>query len=159
MNGTGLFSPLLVAAGINVISTIYAFFYLVEPSKMKDQGIISGDDGTDDDSLAEEAPTSFNKPVIANILVGSILDNAGSTGLMPICLSPLMFDVFLGDFLDRGELPIMTPNAYKWLTVLLALMIIPAASSSAWIFGTSSFGCSGRELRTSILLKLFFFSH
>ena len=90
MNGTGLFSPLLVAAGINLLSTIYAWFYLVEPKKMQEQGIISGDDDTDDDSLADEAPETFNKPVIANILVGSILDNAVSGNQQP----PACFDIF-----------------------------------------------------------------
>ena len=72
--------------------------------------------------------------VAANILLGTTLDNAGSVGLVPFCLTPLMFNQFYADFVDRGEEPIMSQNGFKWLMVMLAVMVTPTASFSGRIF-------------------------
>lgn len=96
----------------------------MEPVKLGKKGLIinSKGDDVDNDDGSNDPPETFDMPVLANILVGSILDNAGSTGLVPIRMSPLMFDVFLGDFLERGEEPIMSIDADKWLTVCVAYL-------------------------------------
>jgi len=136
MSTTGLFSPLLVSGSMCLVSAVCGYFFLVEPDKLV---FASGRQlkNADEDAIVDEADASPKKidwRVCSNILVGSILDNAGSTGFIPFCLSPLAFNTFLAQFLERGELPLMSSNSFRWLSTLLALMIVPSAAGSNKIF-------------------------
>jgi hypothetical protein len=88
----------------------------------------------DDDDDDDKGPETIDWKVTSNILVGSLADNAGSVGLFPLCLSPLAFNVFYTSFLAAGLDPLMTANAFKWISTLIALMIIPAAMSSNKVY-------------------------
>ena len=139
MSDIGIFEPLLVGAALNLIVTAWAFVYLVEPNRILHMKTVfpgheHEHDKEDEDEDGEEKPQHINWKVTANILIGALVDNAGSTGFIPFCLTPLMFNVFLGDFLQQGLDPIMSPNAFRWIGTLLALMIIPAAAVSKPLF-------------------------
>jgi MFS family permease len=123
MADTGLFIPLFIGAGLNLGVTIFAYFYLIEPKKMLHMGV----GREDNDEEEDDSPKEMDWCLISNILVGSLVDNAGSVGLFPLCLSPLAFNVFLADFLKAGQDPLMTEEAFKWISTLIALMIIPTA--------------------------------
>jgi hypothetical protein len=66
--------------------------------------------------------------------VGALLDNIGSTGLFPLCLSPLALEQYLLDFAERGEEGIMTFTGYKWLSVCVALMVVPSTLMTPTVF-------------------------
>ena len=51
-------------------------------------------------------------------LSGALLDNIGSTGLFPLCLSPLALQTFYA----TPSPPIMSVVAYQWLSVCVALL-------------------------------------
>jgi hypothetical protein len=127
MENTGLFAPLFVGAAMNLVVTIFSYFFLIEPNKMLHLGAGQDDD---DDDYDDDGPKYMDWKLVTNILVGSLADNAGSVGLFPLCLSPLAFNNFLADFVKAGKDPLMTEDGYKWIATLVALMIIPAAMFS-----------------------------
>ena len=79
-------------------------------------------------------PGRINQRVLLNITAGAVLDNFGSTGIMPFALAPLMLNNFCLDFLARDETPLMSLSAYKWITTLLAIAVVPSAISSPKVF-------------------------
>lgn len=112
MGDVGLFGPLLVGATLNFFATIFSYFYLIEPNRMLFVGVTTpGDD--DDDEEDEKGPEKLDAKLTTNILLGAFLDKAGSTGLVPFCLSPLAFNAFLSDFIEAGQEPLMNENAYR----------------------------------------------
>ena len=79
MSGVGIFEPLLVGAGINLLVTFYAYFMLIEPDKLLHMDVIfpghehEGElDDTEDAADAEKHKT-LNWPVTINILVGALV--------------------------------------------------------------------------------------
>ena len=64
------------------------------------------------------------------IRLGALGDNIGSSGLMPLCLSPLAFETFY----VNAQPAIMSQVAYKWISVLVALMVVPATIVSPYIY-------------------------
>lgn len=102
MSGVGIFEPLLVGAGLNLVVTLYAFETLIEPDKLLAMDIVFPGHEHENDKEEEEEDgdkhDKLNWPVTFNILIGALLDNAGSTGFIPFCLSPLMFTVFFSNF-------------------------------------------------------------
>ena len=156
MSTTGLFSPLLVSGSMCLLAAIYGYFFLVEPDKLlfaasrqlktdDSEAIIGGD---------EASPKKIDWKVCSNILVGSILDNAGSTGFIPFCLSPLAFNTFLGQFLARGEIPLMTENSFRWLSTLLALMIVPSAGEYECVYMINNIVCAVVECSSSAFILI-----
>lgn len=103
MENSGLFSPLWVGAGLMFISTMIISRFLIEPGdprliiKSEADGIFK----EDDDEI--KRPDQINKTVMWNVVGGALLDNIGSTGLFPLCLSPLALEQYLIDFVDKGE--------------------------------------------------------
>ena len=105
-------------------------FFLIEPKDIlasrarerEELGLLVDDE--DDDNDGVKAPTELNKKVFANIILGALGDNIGSSGLMPLCLSPLAFNAFYESFVKQGLTPIMSQVAYKWISVLVALMVV-----------------------------------
>ena len=108
MENEGLFTPLWLGAAITLISGIWVHCSLVEPSKAEQPGETS-------DASSEDG--NLNQCHLANVVFGAFLDNFGSAGLYPLCLTPLAFDVFYLDQLELGETPIMSLAAYKWIYV------------------------------------------
>ncbi|KAL3908637.1 MAG: hypothetical protein SGARI_002970 [Bacillariaceae sp.] len=131
MQDTGLFTPLFVGAAFNFLATILMYFYLIEPNAE----FHFDEETTEED---RKGPPTLKKGLLAIILNGAVLDNIGSSGLFPLALSPLMFVQFYEQFVVRGEDPIMTATAYKWITMLLALMVIPGAVASGPAVGITA---------------------
>jgi hypothetical protein len=77
-----------------------------------------GDIEDEDDEGHVEGPTELNKKTFFNIILGALGDNIGSSGLMPLCMSPLAFNAFYEDLKPN---PIMSQVGYKWISVLVAL--------------------------------------
>lgn len=135
LDGAGLFTPLFVGASINTLSTIFMYVFMVEPKRMLALKVASVNKTEDDDEEEDtKAPTKLDWKITTNILIGSLADNAGSTGLLPFCLSPLAFNTFLRDFEARGDTPIMSETSYKWLSTLVSVMVIPSAIFSSRLF-------------------------
>lgn len=88
-----------------------------------------------------------------NIILGALADNVGSTALFPLCLSPLALEAYYADFVERGEDPIMSISGYQWLSVCVALMVIPGTLITPWVFGKvgPSGGCVFGNVCTGIL--------
>ena len=145
MESHGLFSPLWVGAGLNALAFFFMYFVLLEPDKT-----IRYDEKVDKDD--EEAPETLHISVTTNVVIGALLDNIGSTGLNPLTLSPLALDTFNTDFLDRGESPIMSDVAYKWISVAVALMVLPGAALTDPIFAKigPAGGCVFGNLITAV---------
>lgn len=133
MGDLNLFAPLLFGAGLNAAATVFGYFFLIEPKKMLHLNLSKGG-LMDDEEEEDDSPETLNHKLTSNIIIGSLLDNAGSTGLIPFCLSPLAFEAFYVNFLQRGEVPLMTENAFRWINTMLAVMIIPAAASSSALY-------------------------
>ena len=90
---------------------------------------------------AGEVPETIDWKLFTNIMVGALLDNIGSSGLFPLTLAPLAFNNFYRDFEDAGEEPIMIITGYKWISVCVALMVIPGATLTEPVF--SRIGAAG----------------
>lgn len=150
METQGLFVPLLIGAVLVFFAAILNTCMLIEPKDIlasrarerEELGLVGGDDDDDEDEGGGgPAPTELNKKVFANIILGALGDNIGSSGLMPLCLSPLAFNAFYTDFADKGLEPIMSQVAYKWISVLVALMVVPGTLLSPPIY--NSIGLAG----------------
>lgn len=135
MESQGLFTPLFIGAALNTVATIAVAFLVIEPKKMKRVGRFASMNDDDDDSQEENnAPTKIDSLVLWNVIVGALLDNVGSAGLLPLAMAPLALKVFYIDFVSIGENPIMTQSAFKWISVAVALTIIPGAAMSQVAF-------------------------
>ncbi|CAB9513051.1 Major facilitator superfamily MFS_1 [Seminavis robusta] len=128
MENENLFSPLLVGAGVSFAALIFCFMFLIEPDKC----LIPKDEESDEDE--GDAPESINWCLFGNVIAGALLDNIGSSGLFPMALAPLAFKTFYSDFIMAQQDPIMTDVAYKWLSVCVALMVIPGAALTQPVF-------------------------
>lgn len=115
----------------------------------------------------DDAPKTLDKALFWNICAGCVVDNIGSSG-MNLCMSPLMFETFTLDPMedgltfsfnpmtnatsfDLGE-PIMSINSYKWVTVFVALMVIPGAILSSPLYQKVGYagGCVAGNACTAV---------
>lgn len=123
-----LCQPLLVGAAVVAIAAVLNTCMLIEPkdiiaSRSRERDELGlGDIEDEDDEGHVEGPTELNKKTFFNIILGALGDNIGSSGLMPLCMSPLAFNAFYEDFEKQGLTPIMSQVGYKWISVLVALM-------------------------------------
>ena len=85
-------------------------------------------EGEDDDHVIPVEKMDWK--VFFFIIFGALGDNIGSSGLMPLCLSPLAFDTFY----RNADPIIMSQVAYKWISVLVALMVVPGTLVSPFIY-------------------------
>jgi len=136
MGTDSLFTPLFIGAACNFFAAVLCLFYLIEPKSMLH--LLKSDDPVQKEieELEESrAPTDMDWKLITNVLAGALADNIGSTGIS-LCITPLAFNQFLTDFIDKGQPAdiIMSPMAYKWLGVGLSLTIVPAAHLANTIF-------------------------
>lgn len=157
----GLFTPLWIGVALNVISTVTTLYYVIEP---RDYKALHGDEFTEVDESEGynglPVPTEIDMKACANIIAGAFADNIGSSGLVPLCLSPLMFDKYYTDFINNNLTPIMSQNDYKWISVMVSLMVIPSTVITPALFskigaaGSCVFGNTVTGLVTIILLQI-----
>jgi len=162
MSGSGLFAPLWVGAGIMVIAAITTHVYMIEPGDERlEQGIDEKLILADDEEPIKR-PLEIDKKTMWNIVGGALLDNIGSTGLFPLCLSPLALQEYYVEFvtMDPPEDPIMTITGYQWLSVCVALLVIPSTQMTPHVFnrigvaGTCVFGNLCTAVVTGLLLMI-----
>ena len=108
MSSSGLFAPLWVGAGLMVLANVLTHIYVIEPG---DARLVP--DGGDklfleEDEDVVQRPETIDGKTLWNIIGGAFLDNIGSTGLFPLCLSPLALEEYYGAPVQRGEEPIMS---------------------------------------------------
>lgn len=100
----------------------------------------------DDEDDTDIRPEELDKRTMYNVVAGALLDNIGSCGLVPLCLSPLALEQYNLDLQVEGVPVIMSITSYKWLTVLLSLMVVPSILMTPQLFkrigaaGTCVFG-------------------
>ena len=126
-----------------LVAAVFNTFMLIEPkdilaSRAREREELGLGDAEDEDDDGIPAPTTLNWKVFGNIILGALGDNIGSAGLMPLCLSPLAFNSFYNDFEKVGQDPIMSQDAYKWISVLVALMGKLNCSPHFWYSFASS---------------------
>lgn len=113
-----LFFP---GALLMVIANILSHTYMIEPSKdvMVDPIKTRSDKFTlnsEDEDV--KRPDTIDQKTMWNIVGGALLDNIGSTGLFPLCLSPLALEAYYGQFVARNEEPIMSILGCKSFRIL-----------------------------------------
>jgi MFS family permease len=107
----------------------------------------------------QDLPDEIDKKTMSIIITGAFVDIVGSKTLYPLCITPLAFDIFYRDFVVRGESPPLSLSGYQWLTILLALLVIPAAIIGPILFrkiGLASTCVMGNVL-TGLLTMLLLF--
>ncbi|KAL7537544.1 hypothetical protein ACHAXR_007899 [Thalassiosira sp. AJA248-18] len=159
MADVGLFAPLWIGSGLMVIANVMTHKYMIESG---DDRLESGDKLLlgDEEEEKVKRPDTIPTKTLWNIVGGALLDNIGSTGLFPLCLSPLALNEFYGDFVAKGEEPIMSISAYQWLSVCVALLVIPSTQMTPFCFnkigiaGTCVFGNACTAVLTGLLLMI-----
>ncbi len=162
MADVGLFSPLWVGAGLMVIANILSHQYMIEPEKDNIGTPVDIEDKftLDDDDEDIKRPESIDQKTLWNVVGGALLDNIGSTGLFPLCLSPLALETYYGQFVVNSQEPIMSILAYQWLSVCVALLVIPSTQMTPWFFeklgvaGVCVFGNTCTAILTGLLLLI-----
>jgi hypothetical protein len=171
MEEEGLFAPLWVGTSLMVLAAILSTKYLIEPDRslasveyetikgdengteMADTKVVEDWDESEEDEEDQVAPETINIGVLCNIITGAFLDNVGTAGLNPFCLSPLAFTAYYLNFESEGLSPVMSLTGYKWLSTLLALMIIPAVFITPQVFSKigAAGGCVVGNMVTAII--------
>lgn len=151
MNDFGLFAPLWIGAVLMAIACIITTIYMIEPGDKRldiiDDKLILEDEG---DII--KRPETIHKRTMYNIVGGALMDNIGSTGLFPLCLSPLALEQYY-----PAQMSIL---AYQWLSVCVALLVIPSTQITPFVFkkigvaGTCVFGNLCTAVVTGLLLMI-----
>ena len=128
MNDLGLFAPLWVGAIILAIAVIITHIYMIEPGDSRLDMAIDEKLCLEDIDEPVQRPAEIDKRTLWNIVGGALLDNIGSTGLFPLCLSPLAIEHYYADFVNQvpPQDPVMSITGYQWLSVCVALLVIPS---------------------------------
>ncbi len=145
-----------------VVSAIVGHIYMIESGDSRLGNIHDSRIALDlyEEEEKIKRPLAIDKKTLWNIVGGALLDNIGSTGLFPLCLSPLAMEQYYTQFVKRGEEPIMTIDSYQWLSVCVALLVIPSTQMTPYVFtkigvaGTCVFGNLFTALVTGILLAI-----
>ena len=109
-------------AFLMVIANILSHTYMIEPNKdnvMVDPIKTRSDKFTlssEDEDV--KRPDNIDQKTLWNIVGGALLDNIGSTGLFPLCLSPLALQAYYGQFVAKNEEPIMSILGCKSFRIL-----------------------------------------
>jgi MFS family permease len=135
MQDSGLFAPLWVGAGLMFLSAISILIWLIEAGDARLQPIGQNYVAEEkDDEEDTPRPEQLDQRTMWNVVGGALADNFGSTGLFPLCLSPLALETYHKEFVDRGEDPIMAVVGYQWLSVCVAFMVVPSTFVTPYIF-------------------------
>ena len=160
MNGSGLFSALWVGAGLMFLSALFTMQYMIEPGDARLIEPKIGNMVMEEEDEAIKRPEKIDSLALLNIACGALLDNFGSTGLFPLCLSPLALEAFYFSFVSEGEEPILSITGYQWLSVCVALLVVPSTFITPWTFrkvgvaGTCVFGNACTAIITGALLGI-----
>lgn len=98
MADQSLFTPMLVATGIDFCVLVCCYMFCIKPDKsihFKEE--VTGKDEDD------EGPEQIDAKLFSNIVVCALLDNIGSSGLFPMALAPLAFNVSFADYSLTGK--------------------------------------------------------
>lgn len=145
MQSVGLFEPLFVGAALSLVAGLVCQLLLIEPSKH----LFKKGDGHREEEDDSSAPKTVDYKVLTNILVGATVDYFGSTGQVPIGLSPLMFNAFYADLEAAGKKPVMSPETYQWTYVMLLVMVFPGSLLSSICF--AKFGTAKSAVAANLL--------
>ena len=63
-----------------------------------------------DGERESDALESIQMRPFLNIIFGAFADNIGSLGLVPLALSPVMYEIFSLNFFEEGLTPVMSEN-------------------------------------------------
>lgn len=96
-----LFLPLIPAASISIMAFFIACKFVFDPKY--------NDNIDDREGINNDYPDSFHVRTLINVMFGAIMDNIGSLGIVPLALSPVMFDTFL-NFIEVRDLPVMSES-------------------------------------------------
>jgi len=152
MNGSGLFAPLWVGAGIMGVSAVYTSWYMIEAGDVQLETFMVKADEEEEEITR---PDTIDSKALWNIVSGAVADNFGSTALFPLCLSPLAIEQYLFDFADAGEEPIMSVLGYQWLSVMVAGMVVPSTMMTPYVF--RKLGVAGTCVMGNLLTALITF--
>ena len=134
MDGSGLFAPLWVGAGCMFISSIVTACWMIEPGDNVESLQPMGKALLSEKEEKQVRPDEIDSRTLWNIVGGALADNVGSTGLFPLCMSPLALNQYFVQFYNKGEDPIMSITGYKWLTVMVAGMVVPSTMMTPYVF-------------------------
>mmetsp|Transcript_36225 Transcript_36225/g.79299 ORF Transcript_36225/g.79299 Transcript_36225/m.79299 type:complete len:552 (+) Transcript_36225:412-2067(+) len=162
METQGLFAPLWVGVGLMFLAFVIVTMMLVEPRDLQvlaaegqgqQDSELTKEHAADDDSDVSAPPEKINQIVMWNIIIGAFADNVGSNGLFPLCLSPLAFDQFYNNFAVAGLTPVLSLIGYKWMSVMVALVVIPASLVTPLLFNKigAAGGCVVGNIMTAVV--------
>lgn len=136
MQGLGLFEPLWVAVAVSVVAGILCQVWMHDANKapVSTEMVDPEDNVTKVSCNLEDICKSNNAKTLWNILAGELADNLGSIGLVPLCVSPLMFNTFYAEFAQQDVDPVMSATAYKWIYVLVAVVVVPGAVAAPHLY-------------------------
>jgi MFS family permease len=103
-------------------------------------------------SETSSALQTIDKGTMSIIIMGVFADLIGSKALFPMCISPLAFEIFHKNFVDDGELPILSLGGFQWLNVVVGLLILPVAVVAPKCF--SKIGLAGSCVVGNIITGL-----
>ncbi|KAL7503956.1 hypothetical protein ACHAXN_001686 [Cyclotella atomus] len=140
MQTQGLFVPLLIGSALAAVAALLNTFMLIVPRDIvasrsrerEEMGLLEADDNDYEDAI--KAPDVLNKKHFVTIIVGALADNIGSAGLNPLCLSPPFYGPRVGanrTYVHEMNMPVV---AYKWISILVALMVMPGVIVSPSIY-------------------------
>ena len=166
MGESGLFAPLWIGAGLMFLAAVLLSVYFIEPGDKRllaspeTDGLVKS--GIDDDDDNVKRPETINQVALWNVVGGALADNFGSTALFPLCLSPLAIETFRFNLVGANppEDPFLSIVGYQWLSVMVALMVVPSTLMTPRVFdligpsGTCVFGNVFTGVLTIILLVL-----
>ena len=87
-------------------------------------------------------PSKVDYAKMTIILAGVFADTIGSKALFPLSVAPLAFERFYKDFVLKGEEPILSLYGYQWLTVFIAVLVIPSALLTPRVFQKIGLACT-----------------
>ena len=144
MQSVGLFAPLWASAAITLLAGIVCQIWLTDSDSVvarEPSNNLSRRGGSDDcdESCCETEPspappTTLDIKALVAVLFGELADNLGTMGLVPMCLSPLLFQTFYANFVETEEEPVMSATSYKFIYAFVATAVIPGAAIAPLLF-------------------------
>lgn len=108
MEDQGLFAPLFVGAAMDLVAFGLVWAFMIEPNK-----VFFPNKRADDDDDEVAPPDRIDNRTLWNIVVGALLDNIGSAGLLPLAMAPLALNQFYTELIVRGDDPIHVPGCLQ----------------------------------------------
>jgi len=100
---SSLFLPLIPGACVSALTVVVAHEFIYDTHNTSNVEIRD----------VMDAPKEFHRCSLFNIAVGAIIDNVGSLGVVPIGISPVLYEVFYLNFAMDGLDPVMNLNQVR----------------------------------------------